>query len=184
MTFQRPYDRVFQCADLTTNVVTAAALKAHLNVVSTRDDDVILSYGLAAQNIVERTTGRLLTSRACTLKLQGFSDDTGVELPGGVVNSLTSVIVDGATVTGCTVYGDSPARVFPATSWPGVTGTLYPVVISYMAGFTTIPTALVTAIKIIVADLYDRRESVTTDQAHVSPFAASELMRLYRIKPL
>lgn len=183
MTALRPFDRVFTPAALTTLVVPVAAIKAHLNVVSSRDDDLIQAYGLAAQEIVERTTGRLVSARACTLLLNGIPSDDPIELPGGPV-TLTSVVIDGTTITGCTVYGDSPARLYPADSWPAVSGSVYPVVITYTAGYANLPAALATAIKIMVADLYDRRESATPDQAYASPYAASELMRLYRIKPL
>ena len=180
----RPSDRVFQPAALTSRLLPLEDLLAHLNWPPDRDHDLITAYCVAAQNIVERVTGRLVSSRACTLKLNDLPTEEPVELPGGVVSSLTSVVVDGVTITGCAVHGDSPARTYPAEYWPAVTGTVYPVTISYTAGYTTIPGALQSAIKIIVADLYDRRESVTPDQAHAAPFAAMELMRLYRIKPL
>lgn len=180
----RPIDRVFQAAELTTLIVPLIDLKAHLNVVHIQDDELITGYAVAAQNIVERTTGRLLSSRACTLKLMNLPTDDPVELPGGVVNSLTSVTVDGVAVTGCAVHGDSPARLYPASSWPGVNGAIYPVIISYTAGYTTPPGALKAAVSIIVADMYDRRESVTPDAANPSPYAAIELMRLYRIRPI
>ena len=180
----RPFDRVFTPADLAASLLDMEDLLDHLNRPPQRDNDLIESYAVAAQNIVERETGRLLSSRACTLKLNGLPASDPIELPGGIVNTLTSVVVDGTTITGCAVHGDSPARLYPSDTWPAVVGTVYPVVISYVAGYTTIPGALATAIKIIVADLYDRRESVTPDQAHASPFAAKELMRFYRIKPL
>lgn len=183
MTALRPYDRVFTPAALTTLVVGLTDLKAHLNVVSARDDDLISAYGMAAQEMVERTTGRLITARSCTLRLNDIPADDPIELPGGPV-TLGSVVIDGNTITGCAVYGDAPARLYPADSWPAVVGTVYPVVITYTAGHSSIPAALATAVKIIVADLYDRRESATPDQAYASPYAASELMRLYRIKPL
>jgi hypothetical protein len=109
--------------------------------------------------------------------------DDPIELPGGPV-TLTSVVIDSTPLAGCAVFGDSPARLYPPTAWPAVSGTVYPVVITYTAGHVVVPAALATAVKIIVADFYDRRESATSDQAYASPYAASALMRAYRIQPL
>lgn len=182
----RPIDRVFEPAALSpTMLVPLAALKEHLRVFHTRDNANLTAYILAAQGIVERSAQRLLSPRPCVLRLNALpcaSDP--VELPGGAVASITSVTVDGTPVTGCLAFGDSPARLYPAAPWPAVVGTVYPVVISYVAGYATPPDALLAAVKMIAGELSLHRETSTTEKPYEVSYAADSLIALHRIRPI
>ncbi len=185
MSAYRPFDRVFEPAALTSIVVDLEEAKDHERIPSSRDDLAMQSFLTAAQDRVERISHRLLTARACVLRLMmtpGGSDP--IELPGGIVASITSVTVDGVAVTGCTCYGDSPARLYPAAAWPVAIGTVYPVVVTYVAGYATIPQSLRVAIKMLAGEMNNRREVATEDAVHLAPFTADSLIELYRIESI
>jgi hypothetical protein len=125
-----------------------------------------------------------LTPRTITLYLPGLP--TGVEpveLPGGFVSALTSVTVDGAAKTGCTVIGHSPALLIPSTDWPAVTGRGYPVTIVYTAGYSAIPVDLLHAVKMIAAEMYEQRETAVSGTTSAAVVCAEYLMAPHRIWP-
>lgn len=181
----RPKDRIWTPAALSAPAVTLADMKDHLRVDHTAEDALIQSICVAATEAVERWTQRLLVQRAATLLLPSLPGaKLPVELPGGAVSTLTSVTADGVAITGCTVAGHSPAVLLPATDWPAVTGDGYPVSISYAVGFVTVPGDLLAAVKLIAADLYERRGQSTTAALQVVPISAEWLMAPHRIRPV
>lgn len=181
----RPKNRVFAPAALTSACVTTTELRDHFRVTSPDEDAQIGAMALAAHRIVERRTQRLLSRRSATLSLPGLPGGTcPVELPGGEVGSITSVTVDGVAVTGSTFIGDSPALLLPATDWPTVAGTGYPVVIVYQVGFTSAPEDLKAAVKLLAAELYERRSNADAESVSEVPLSAQYLMDPWRIRPI
>lgn len=178
----RPRTRIWTPAALTVGAVTLSDLKAHLRVTSSAEDDAITAYGAAATLAVERETQRILVARAATLSLQGLpSGKSAVELPGGAVVSLTSVVADGATVTGCTTIGHSPALLLPSADWPTVTGDGYPVTVTYQVGMAAIPQDLTHAIKLLVGEMYERRANAVEGPLTHAILSAQYLMAPHRI---
>lgn len=174
--------RVFTAAALTTSPVTIQSMRDHLRVTYDFEDGEIASYIMAATATVEKKTNRLLQSRSCVLRLTCLPiGQEPVELPGGQVTSITSVLVDGVAVTGATAIGDSPALLIPAADWPTATGEGYPVVITYVAGYATAPQGLVHAIKLIGADLFTRRNNSDEAALRDVPISAQYLMDDLRI---
>lgn len=180
-----PRNRVFAPAALATACVTTLEMRDHLRVTHLEEDMQITAMALAAHRIVERRTQRLLTRRSVTLSLPGLpSGNCPVELPGGEIGSITSVIVDGVAVTGSTFIGDSPALILPADEWPAVAGDGYPVVIVYQAGFTSTPDDLKAAVKLLAAELYERRANAEGGSLNEVPLSALYLMEPWRIRPI
>lgn len=160
----------------TASIVSLADLKAHLRVDGDDEDARIMGLGLTGTAYVEKWTQRALSPRDATLRLSSVpAGATPLALPGGVVNSLASLTVDGVAVLGLSVVGDSPARVVPSADWPLPTGDGFPVVVTYSVGYQVAPQPLVDAVKLYVQWLFDG----TDTQA-----AAEHLMRPYRIRPL
>jgi len=160
-------------------------LKAQMYIDASDQDTLITHYGDTAVASVEKSTQRLLSPRACSLSLRGLpSGKCPIELPGGVVASVTSVFVDGAEFTGCTAIGHSPAVLIPAADWPKVTGDGYDVVISYVAGYSNIPQDLVQAVLMIAAELEQRRTDGVEGALSPALICAEYLMRPYRIMPI
>ena len=178
----RPISRIFTPAALTVSPVTLQAMKGHLRVTYAQEDAEIEAYILAATDAVERKTKRLLQSRSAVLRLACMpTGQEPIELPGGTVASVTSVTVDGVAVTGATAVGDSPAVLAPAADWPAAVAEGYPVVITYVVGYTVVPQALIHAIKLLAADLFMRRNN--SDEASLAeiPMSAGYLMDDFRI---
>jgi uncharacterized phiE125 gp8 family phage protein len=181
----RPRNRIWTPAALTASAVDLTAMKEHLRVVGTDEDALIGNISVAATSAVERWTQRLLIPRQAVLRLPDLPTSyCPIELPGGVVTAVASVVADGNAITGPIAYGDSPAVLVPATEWPTVTGEGYPVAITYTAGFATVPEELRSAVKLIAADLYDVRSESSPQTMNVVPISAEWLMRSYRIGAL
>lgn len=181
----RPRNRIWTPAALTASAVNLGDMREHLRVAN--DDQVMLvnDVSIAATAAVEKWTQRLLVRRQVTLNLPGLP--TGfcpVELPGGEVSAVASVVAAGSAVTGWAVYGDAPALLVPSAEWPIVTAEGYPVTITYTAGFAEVPQDLKAAVKLIAADLFDRRNHSSAMSFDVVPLNAEWLMARHRIKAL
>ena len=178
----RPRSRIVTSAALAAGVVPLDQLKEHLRVTGIDEDFLIGQYGQSATLAVERWTQRLLTSRQVVLKLQCLpSGQEPIELPGGVVASVTSVVADGVAITGGVALGDSPAVLVPAADWPAVVGEGYPVTITYMAGFTAVPMDLQHAVKMLTGEMYDRRSNAVEGPISRAMVSAEYLMAPHRI---
>lgn len=178
----RPRTRIWTPAALGAGVVSLADLKDHLRITGDDESAYLTGLSMAATYAVEQWTQRLLTVRGVTLSLTDLPcAQEPIELPGGVVASLTSVTADGTPITGGTVLGTSPALLIPAADWPTVTGEGYPVTIIYQAGFATVPADLVHAVKMIAADMYDARSNTVEGPTSKAMISAEYLMAPHRI---
>jgi uncharacterized phiE125 gp8 family phage protein len=157
-------------------------MRAHLRVTNFNEDLAISAYLLAATSAVEMETKRLLVPRSVVLRLTELPTvQDPVELPGGQISSVTSVIADAVTITGCVALGDSPAILVPATDWPVVVGDGYPVVITYVAGYTPPPPDLLHAVKLLATDMFERRANSEDGPQNRVMVSAEYLMARHRI---
>jgi uncharacterized phiE125 gp8 family phage protein len=178
----RPRTRVWSAAALGSGAVSTADMKAHLRVTGSAEDALIAAYSGAATVAVERWTQRLLTVRQAVMRLTDLPDShCPIELPGGAVSSVTSVVADGVTISGGTVIGDSPALLIPDSDWPTVIGEGYPVVITYQVGYSAIPMDLIHAVKLIAAEMYEQRSNSVMGTVSRVIVSAEYLMTPYRI---
>lgn len=181
----RPRTRVWSCAAVTDSAVSLDALREHMRITSTDEDDLLALYGAAATARVERRTQRLLSVRQAVLRLQNLPSGTCmIDLPGGAVSSITSVVADGNAITGCTAVGDSPAVLVPASDWPVIVGTGYPVVITYQVGYSAVPLDLIQAILLIAGDLFERRTNSDEKPSYAVEISAERLMESYVIRSI
>lgn len=163
-------------------VVSTADIRAQVRVDHNDEDALLDAFVAAAEQHVERSIQRYLRPRDVTLRLPCLPVGlVAVALPGGVVSNLASVLIDGAAFDGCVVLGDSPARLVPPSDWPRPEGEVYPVVITYTAGFATVPADLIVAVKMIAAEMYERRETGSAENLASVPVNAALLMRSHRI---
>lgn len=177
--------------------VTLAEIKAHLYVEHTGDDDLITALGLAARQHVEDVTKRALVTQTRVLRLSGFpiGGDQVIMLPGGNIQSVTSVAYtdeDGASQTlAGSVYafetstdgGTGLLSLKYGQEWPDTQSRGLPVVVTYVAGWdddaasppdygANVPAAIKTAIKMIVAGLYEQRQSDGEKRIYSNPAVA------------
>lgn len=161
--------------------------KEHLRIDTTDDDTLIYSLIVAARNHVETMTRRALVQQTWDYTLTDFPIGD-IELPIQPVSSVTSVSYTtqaGASAT--FTYGTSPdtpkydvitdgprTRVLPKynLSWPETRAYGNAVTVRFVAGYSpssespqdytyNIPGDIKAAIKLIVGDLYENRESST-----------------------
>lgn len=173
-------------APLTSDVVDLQSLKDACRVGEDfLDDDLLIAaFGRAAAAWIEKTTGKLLTERAITMRLEYMPCGRApVRLRGGRVASVTSVEVNGVAVTGFDLVGDAPAHLIPTTDWPAAIGEGYPVEIVYVAGYSTPPADLLHAVKMLTVDLYDHRSSGAADASNAAPMTVMALIEPHRILP-
>jgi len=154
--------------------VSLAEAKMHLRVDGSDEDTLLTAIIQAAHEHVENITRRHLLTQTHDYCLPGWPCGTAIKLPGGKLQSVTSVKwKDDAgtetTLTSGTDYlvetnGEGIGRiVLPyGESWPS--GSLYPsnpITIRYVSGWTkaaAIPYTIKAAVLLTVADLYSNRE--------------------------
>jgi len=149
-------------------IITVADLKAHLRVTHTQEDTLISALRSAAISWVEEH---------CNIKLgsytaRGYLPDWRVAyFPIGPVTAITEVkyqtTADKDYTTDLTTLGTTlwytdeitqPARIafrdYPTTYDYALT----PVVITFTAGYTTMPAPVLQAIRLLVAHMYENRQ--------------------------
>lgn len=145
-----------------------------VNAATTAEDDLLTSLIQASREHVEDITRRALLTQTWEYYLDEFPEGDFIKLPFGNLQTITSIKckdTDGAetTMTAGTDYivetnGEEIGRVvLPyGQSWPS--GTLYPsnpITIKFDCGWTaaaSIPAKIITALKLILADLWENRE--------------------------
>jgi len=182
-----------------TEPITLADAKMHLRVDSdlTIEDQYITDLIIVARGMVEAFTGRALITQTWEMCLDGFPDKDFINLPFGKLQSVTSITVKNSVgeetiLTATTQYlvntNSEPGRVvLPYSgSWPSLTPyPVNPIKILFVCGYLTaeaIPGILKSAIKLILSDLYENRESqVYGNQKYIQNPTAEALMRQFRL---
>lgn len=173
---------IWTIADLPGPAVALADMKSHLREDSAEQDAVITAALLAATRAVEKHTQRVLVQRTATLRSAVLpSGRAGLRLPGGRVSGTPSVTIEGASFVAFEVIGDSPAFMVPNAEWPTLTREGYPVSVTYTVGPTTASPDLLAAVKLIAAELYERRSDGSEMSISSVPVSAAMLMQPHRI---
>jgi uncharacterized phiE125 gp8 family phage protein len=173
-------------------IITVADLKAHLRVTHTQEDTLISALRSAAISWVEEH---------CNIKLgsytaRGYLPDWRVAyFPIGPVTAITEVkyqtTADKDYTTDLTTLGTTlwytdeitqPARIafrdYPTTYDYALT----PVVVTFTAGYTTMPAPVLQAIRLLVAHMYEnRQEEITGTISTRLKFGLEALLNPFRI---
>jgi len=168
-----------------------------VNEATAADEDLLEAILTAAREHVEDITRRYLLTQTWTYPLQSWPDKNYFKLPGGNLQTVTSIKYtdsdgDETTLTVTTDYlvetnGEGIGRiVLPyGKSWPS--GTLYPsnpIVIEFVCGWTTaalVPYKIKAAIKMICSDLYEMRGEPVLGQSVVENKVAQRLLASARL---
>lgn len=163
--------RVEVTTEPTTEPVTTAEAKAHLWVDHDSDDALIDALVAAARRTAEARTGASFVSRTLRATFDAVEGAPPLTLPRGPVASVTSFEVwsdaadDWQTVAGTNYYvaGDRLCLVETgAGDWPTADRTFDAYRVTYVAGWgaaAAVPDDVKQAIKVITADLYEKRET-------------------------
>lgn len=179
-----------------TQVVSTADLKTHLRITFSDDDTYIAGLERAAVNMIEEYCNIFLLPTTLQQYGQSFSDlnilyksPVTASLPvvsyysGGGWNTLAASEYE-------MVHLIKPARLYPAddSTLPNTDDVFQAWRIKYYAGYASasdIPSALIQAIKITVADMYENRQSVIVGKiVSEIPKTAQYLMNPYKIQTL
>ena len=161
--------------------VSLAAVKAHLRVDHTDDDADITAYIDAACSHIDGPRGwldRAIWPQTLELRQSAFCDP--IRLPYGPATSVTSIKyldASGAEQTlssaSYVLTNDGAVHLAHGASWPALRGDAEGVRVRYVAGFATLPPEILSAVKLMVGDLYENRAT-----AHVGGSASTIPMSL------
>ncbi len=192
-----------------TLVVSLAEMKLYLKVDNTADDNLITSLIHAATSLVEKYISRELLNKTFTMYLDLFPfckqygntvesnfNNYTIQVKRSKLQSITSIKYydnDVLTTLDSALYSFSEdndySRIYlidDSTLWPSTDDRKQAVEIEFVAGYgeTTddVPEDLKTAIKMLVAYIYENRgDCVTTS---ISSSSANVLLDLYRIREI
>lgn len=174
--------------------VTTAEAKAWANI-STSTDDVAVDFMIkAAREYVELFSGRALMQQTWNLTLDKFPKEINPPKPPlQSVASIKYTHTDGTadTLLASTEYKTDiktePGRIREAfdKSWPATRSEMNAVTVKFVAGYAdaaSVPEALKSAIKMIVAHWYNNREATLVGlKIDDMPYGVKALVRQERI---
>jgi len=146
-------------------LVTLDEARKHLRVDSTDEDDMILSWIIAARQYCEAVTKRSFGVQSYRWKIDSFPSDRYLLFPMSPLVSVTSISYqdtngDLQTFSDYIVNVDSvPGQIYLDYDayWPSIYDMPSAVTILFTAGYA--PAMVKTAIKMLVADFYQNRET-------------------------
>ena len=152
--------------------ITAAEAKTHLRVSHSSDDLYITALRKAARHQAEAFLNRSIITQTWVYSLDDFPMGGIIEIPRPTLQSVSSITYKDGNGTSqtlpTTVYGvktsDFPGFVYlkDGQSWPPVYNEPLNVEITFISGFgdeATIPFDIKQALLVMVADMYDQRQS-------------------------
>lgn len=171
--------------------VTLDEAKTHLRIENTADDALIMALIVAAREMAEQFTGRALITQTWTLYLDKF--DTEIRTPLPPLQSVAEIkytdtdgaeqILDPATYIVDTK--SKPGRIVSVDGWPDTDTTPNAVAVQFVAGYGSpgqVPETIKAAIRLMVADLYESRESyIVGTTAAPLPTTSETLLWPYKV---
>lgn len=195
----RPYWTLKQTSAPASEPITAAEAKTHIReTLSDSDNDSYIDTLVAvARHHVERVTGLVLITQTWELALESFPANSGREivLPIAPVSAVAITYFDtnGDSQTWAaskyhTDFESVPGRVRPAPGevYPGTQDRMGAVTVTITAGYgassSDIPAPIIHAVKLLAAELYERREIALVGSAIGKvPFAVDSLLAPYNV---
>ena len=149
-----------------TNVISLADAKAHLRVDHSTDDTLITSLINTAGEIVEEYTGQYLSACSFIYYADKFSSVMKIHAgPGVRINEVEYIKDDGTTNTWHSKNYHVDVKSYPMRVQfddlpTSVDDRVHAVRIKGDAGYTTVPSALKSAMLLIIGHLYEHRKDV------------------------
>lgn len=177
----------------TTCPFTTSEIKLHLRVDHSVDDVLIAQLMLAATTAAEHYQKRTYITRSRTFYLDEFPSVIRPPYsPLVAVTTLKYYDTDGnqQTLNAANYRVDTdtePGRITEAygESWPSIRSMTNAIEVIYTSGYgatsANVPDDIRAAIKMMIAHLYEHRETVSAEQLHEIPMGAKELLMMRRI---
>lgn len=145
-----------------TEPVTLAEAKLYLRIDDNAEDTLIEALISSAREWAETNTNKAIVAQ--TVVAYYDKPERTFELPIGNAVALTSLTNDGDAVTARLLFGN-PSTVEITGDLPYPANERQSVVITYTAGYATVPKRIKQAILILVADMYENREAQVIGQS-------------------
>lgn len=180
------------------DVVTLAEAKDWFVVEHNLDDTLITSIIDSAVDMVQQYTGRILRLTSADYYFDSFEETFYIEsYPIQSVDGISVLATVGqvSTYVGIgSIYpyqydllGPTPKAVktegFDLATIPYDKTKLNPIKIRVTEGYTTVPDALLTAIKLLAADMYRNREDTGINKLESIPNGMRFHLDAYRVAP-
>lgn len=172
--------------------VSLAQAKDQMNIDFSDDDALIDMLIEAARDAVQNETGRILINETLVQKRDGF--DVAMELPYAAqsVTSITYIDTDGAVQTLAATEYDVDTDRTPALitlaydkTYPDTRATHNAVTITYVSGYgensQDVPSALRSAMLLLIAHLYENREATAPININDVPLTLKYLLGPYKL---
>lgn len=168
--------------------LSTAEVKAHLRVEHDDEDTYIDTLRDAAYSFAEKYTGTAILDAEKIDYLDCFSDE--IVLNYSPVQSITSIAYndeDGNAQSQTSYYLDDRnqkvvLKPVYLDTFPSTDNTYENVVITYQAGYATIPDQINQAVLLVIGSLYEQRENhISGISAFDVPVSAEYLLTPYRI---
>jgi len=176
-------------------------VKNHLRITvgETNQDDYLVGLIEVATARIEEMTNRALSRRTLKLYLDNWPESDSIELPYPPLSTSVDAVLKYVDVDSSSVTVSSTAYKLDAVSEPGRLILDYnedwpsaqlhnvnPISVQYLCGYpgsTSVPHQIKQAMKLIIADLYENRESIVIGYNQVTkiPDAVQSLVRNLRI---
>tara|TARA_R100001244_G_C5139964_1_gene127658 strand:+ start:311 stop:880 length:570 start_codon:yes stop_codon:yes gene_type:complete len=179
----------------TTQIVSTADLKEHLRITYSDDDSYIASLEIAAKSTVEKFCNIFLLDT--NLNQYGFTiSDLCILFKSPILSTFTPVLYVNQSASWVAQSGvefitkAKPPRMFVNNATIGTpdSNVTQKYKVNYKVGYDSvadIPQPLIQAIKIMVADMYENRQSVIVGKlVSEIPKTAEYLMQNYKIQTL
>lgn len=182
----------FYARKITAQAVSLAAAKDHMNIDFTDDDALIEMIIEAARDSVENETGRVLITRTLVEQRNCLASEMELSHTAQSIASIQYIDTDGATQTlAATEYvvdtARTPALVTVAygKTYPSIRSTHNAVTITYVTGFgdnaQDVPSALRSAMLLLIAHLYENREATAPININEVPMSTKYLLGPYKL---
>lgn len=178
--------------------VDLAAVKSHLRVDDTVEDDAIAAIIAGARQHVEDITRRGLITQTWDYSIPGWPACNHITLPFGNLQSVTSVKWKDTAGTQTTLAvttdylvetnSDQCGRIVLPYAVPWPSGALYPsnpITIRYICGWTSeqfVPATIKAAIKMLCAKLYEGRGEDAVGQTVMEDKTVPRLLESWKLR--
>lgn len=174
--------------DPTANIVSLSDAKDHLRITDTVDDYYVRGLIAAADAAIEEMVGRPVLTQTWAMSMNGAAGK--VFLPKRPVQSVSSIAYydrdnasQTATVSDFYLFKDEDKAWLepkPNVVWPSTYDREDGITITFVCGYTTIPTTIRHAALMLIAHWYEQR-GATDGAAAEAPYAVKSLVGLHKV---
>jgi uncharacterized phiE125 gp8 family phage protein len=165
--------------------------KKFMRILENDDDTLIESMIIGAREYAENYTNRQLMTATYELYLSDFIQD--FKMPKNPIQSITSIeymdedgnyqVLDSSLYY---LYGDNDISKIHFEDFEDHKEHKKAIKITFVAGYTTVPSSIIAYIKVLVSTMYENREQYiigVSAETNANPMI-NKLLDMYRVQPI